>query len=157
MEAMGEWTYFRSHRLYKQNQGTKRSTRRCSFQWYHRRPSNFNRATNARRCGADDSIFGLRQVWSTSLIFWRENIFVFNFLGRALSRVDLLSRQTNDRFGGPQFPKFIHSRHVKFLRAPHMNRHKNLGPKGLLRSFSLPTRRSFSPSFHTSTHKQFHL
>ena len=27
---MGEWTYFRSHRLYKQNQGTKRSTRRCS-------------------------------------------------------------------------------------------------------------------------------
>ena len=36
-----------------------------------------------------------------------------------------------------------------------MNRNKNSGPKGLLRSLSLPTLRSFSPSLHTSTHKQF--
>jgi hypothetical protein len=185
MEAMGEWTYFRSHRLYKQNQGTKRSTRRCSNGRISAHTGRINK-TRVPKEAQDDALSngttGDRQtstgrptrgdvvrmtvlsLWSgrnsgtgASLIFWRENIFVFNFLGRALSRVDLLSRQTNDRFGGPQFPKFIHSRHVKFLRAPHMNRHKNLGPKGLLRSFSLPTRRSFSPSFHTSTHKQFHL
>ena len=87
---------------------------------------------------------------------------------------------TGDRFGGAQFPKFVlwrasipeicplaglnsrilsrnfYSRHVEFLRAPRMNRHKNSGPKGLLWSLSLPTLRSFSPSFHTSTHRQFH-
>ena len=30
----------------------------------------------------------------------------------------------------------FYSRHVEFLRAPHMNRNKNSGPKGLLRSLS---------------------
>ena len=52
-----KWTILRSHRSYGQKWGTKRSARRCSFKWYHRRPSNSNRATNARRCSADDGIF----------------------------------------------------------------------------------------------------
>ena len=172
---MGEWTLLRSHLSYKQNRGTKRSTRQCSFQWYHRRPSNSNRATNARQCGADDGIFclclgvvGGRRLWIS--LFWRRSFFGEKIL-LATDRW-VTDRRQIWRGSIPeicplaQFPKFVlwralnsrnfYSRHVEFLRAPHMNRHKNSGPKGLLRSLSLPTLRSFSPFFHTSTHRQFH-
>ena len=106
MEAMGEWTLLRSHRSYKQNRGTKRSTRRCSFQWYKRRPSNSNRATNARQCGADDSIFVFVRVWSEVGGFEFPFLATAHFLARKYCWRRTVRR---DRFGGPQFPKFIHN------------------------------------------------
>ena len=53
----GKWTILRPHRSYGQKWGTKRSARRHSFRWYDRRPSNSNRETNARQCGAVYGIF----------------------------------------------------------------------------------------------------
>jgi len=98
VEAMGEWTLLRSHRSYKQNRGTKRSTRRCSFQWYKRRPSNSNRTTNARQCGADDGIFCLCSGVVASGAF----NFLFgdhSFFGEKIFLAT--DRWAGDRFGGP--------------------------------------------------------
>ena len=105
---MGEWTLLRSHRSYKQNRGTKRSTRRCSFQWYKRRPSNSNRTTNARRCGADDGIFCL----CSGVV----GGFEFPFFGDAhfLARkycwrrtVESWDYGQETDLAGAQFPKFL--------------------------------------------------
>ena len=81
------------------------------------------------------------------LIFWRENIVGDGPLSPETTDRRQIWRALNSRN--------FYSRHVEFLRAPQMNRNKNSGPKGLLRSLSLPTLRSFSPSLHTSTLKQF--
>ena len=121
----------RSHRSYEQNRGTKRSTRRCSFQWYHRRPSNSNRANNARRCGADDGIFclclgvvgGFEFPFFGDAHFWRENIVGDGPLSpRELLRTGdkvfwrmrgtyfwrkIITRNNIQTNGGPQFPKFV--------------------------------------------------
>ena len=136
---MGEWTLLRSHLSYKQNRGTKRSTRRCSFQWYHRRPSNSNRVTNARQCGADDGIFCLcsgvvlgigRQVtdFVTQPFLATTHFLASKYIWRRTVEQETDLAGLNSRN--------FYSRHVEFLRAPHMNRNKNSGPKGLLRSLS---------------------
>jgi len=90
-----------------------------------------------------------RRLWIS--LFWRRSFFGEKIGDGPLSPETTDRRQIWRALNSRNF----YSRHVEFLRAPHMNRNKNSGPKGLLRSLSLPTLRSFSPCLHTSTHKQF--
>ena len=47
--TMGKWMQLLSHTGDFADFCTQRRTRRCSFRWYKRRPSNYTTATNATR------------------------------------------------------------------------------------------------------------
>ena len=154
----------------EQKWGTKRSARQCSFQWYQRQSPNSNKnlQDEIRRwwryflslLGCGRRGWGLWiSLFGDPLIFGEKIYLALDHWGLPLhgphpqssTCKHVIAWQETD-LAGLNSQNF-YSRHVEFLHVPHMNRNKNSGPKGLLRSLSLPTLGSFSPSFHTRTTK----